>query len=146
MAKPTTVKAVDMLILIGDGATPTEAFTAPCGLTTRGFTLSANSNEVQVPDCDDPDAPAWVERAVATMSGQVTGNGVMAKESFTLWRDWALSGLAKNARVQLVEPGMGYYSGAFILSNFQLSGDNGDKVKVDITMDSDGQVIWTTVP
>jgi hypothetical protein len=115
MAKPTTFPFKDMLILIGDGATPTEVFTAPCGLTTKNFELSANSNEVQVPDCDDPDAPAWIERVVATMTGTIAGNGIMAKESFPLWRDWALQGVTKNARVQLIGAAMGYYAGAFIL-------------------------------
>lgn len=146
MAPPITVKSGKMLILIGDGATPTEGFTAPCGLNTKGFTLSANSNEVQVPDCDDPDAPAWIERAVATMTGQITGAGVMAKESFTLWRDWALSGQTKNARVQIDEPGMGYYAGRFLLSNFALSAELGNKIQVDVTLDSDGAITWTTVP
>ena len=148
MAKPTTFPFKDLIILIGDGATPTEVFEAPCGLTTNSFELSANSNEVQVPDCDDPDAPAWIERVVATMSGTIAGNGVMAKESFDLWRDWALQGVTKNARVQIAQPGdgMGYYEGAFILSKFGISADLGDKVKVDITMDSDGQITWVAVP
>jgi predicted secreted protein len=146
MAKPTTFPFKDMLILIGDGATPTEVFTAPCGLTTKNFELSANSNEVQVPDCDDPDAPAWIERVVATMTGTIAGNGIMAKESFPLWRDWALQGVTKNARVQLIGATMGYYAGAFILSKFGISADLGDKVQVDVTMDSDGQISWTAVP
>lgn len=146
MAKPTTFPFKDLLILIGDGATPTEVFEAPCGLTTKSFELSANSNEVQVPDCDDPDAPAWIERVVATMTGTIAGNGVMAKESFPLWRDWALQGVTKNSRVQIMGTAMGYYAGAFILSKFGISADLGDKVKVDITMDSDGQIIWTAVP
>ena len=146
MAKPTTFPFKDMLILIGDGATPTEAFTAPCGLVSKNFELSANSNEVQVPDCDDPDAPAWIERVVATMTGTISGNGVMAKESFDLWRDWALQGVTKNARVQIVGTGMGYYGGAFILSSFAISADLGDKVQVDVTLDSDGQIQWTATP
>lgn len=146
MAKPTTFPFKDLIILIGDGAAPTEEFIAPCGLTTKNFELSANSNEVQVPDCDDPDAPAWIERVVATMTGQIAGNGVMAKESFDLWRDWALEGVTKNARVQIVGTGMGFYGGAFILSAFAISADLGDKVQVDITMDSDGQITWTDVP
>jgi predicted secreted protein len=146
MAKPTTLPFSKLLILIGDGATPTEAFEAPCGLTTKNFELSANSNEVQVPDCDDPDAPAWIERVVATLQGTVTGNGVMAVESFPVWQDWALSGQPKNARIQLDEPAMGYYSGSFILSSFALNAELGDKVQIDITLDSDGQIIWTAVP
>lgn len=146
MAKPTTVPYSKFLILIGDGATPTESFTAPCGLNSEGLDLNATSNDVTVPDCDDPDAPAWLERAVRSMSGKITGSGIMAVESFTLWRDWALSGQPKNARVQLNLPGLGYYAGSFILTTFTLKAERGDKVQVDITLDSDGQITWTTVP
>jgi predicted secreted protein len=140
-----------MLILVGDGATP-EVFAAPCGLTSKGFDTAASSNEVAVPDCDDPDAPAWIERVVKSLSSKVTGSGVLAAESFDVWRDWSLSGLAKNVRVELQPPtgstglALGYYAGSFILSAFSLKAALGDKVTVDVTMDSDGQVTWVPVP
>jgi len=146
MAKPITLPYSKMLFLIGDGATPTEVFEAPCGLTSKGFDLNAASNDVLVPDCDDPEAPAWLERATRSLSGQITGNGILAVESFDLWRDWALSGLPKNARVQLEGTGLGYYAGSFLLTKFTLSAALGDKVQTDITLDSDGQIIWTAVP
>lgn len=144
MAQPTTLAFSKLLILVGDGATP-EVFSSPCGLTSKGFDISASSNDVQVPDCDDPDAPAWTDRVVKALSGKVSGSGIMAVESFDIWRDWALGGLAKNVRIQLVGTGLGYYSGSFILSAFSLKASIGDKVQVDISLDSDGQIIWTDV-
>lgn len=142
MAKPTTLPFSELLILIGDGASP-EVFAAPCGLTSKGFDLTASSNGIEVPDCDDPDAPAWTERVVKALSGSVSGSGIMAKESFALWRDWALSGLPGNVRVKLDHAGLGYYSGSFILNKFGLKASLGDKVQVDIGLESDGQIIWT---
>lgn len=144
MTKPTTLAFSKLSILVGDGASP-EVFSAPCGLTSKGFDLAASSNDVQVPDCDDPDAPAWTERVVRALSGKVSGSGIMAVESFDTWRDWALGGLAKNVRVQLVGTGLGYYSGSFILSAFSLKASLGDKVEVDVSLDSDGQITWTGV-
>jgi predicted secreted protein len=145
MAKPTTLPFSKLLILIGDGASP-ETFAAPCGLTSKSFDLSATSNGIEVPDCDDPDAPAWTERVVKALSGTVSGSGILAAESFPIWQDWALGGQTKNARVQLDNAGLGYYSGAFILSKFSLKASLGDKVQVDVTLESDGQITFTTVP
>lgn len=145
MAKPTTLPFSKLLILIGDGASP-ETFAAPCGLTSKGFDLSATSNGIEVPDCDDPDAPAWTERVVKALSGTVSGSGILAAESFEVWQDWALGGLTKNVRVQLDNAGLGYYSGAFILSKFSLKAALGDKVQVDVALESDGQITFTTVP
>jgi predicted secreted protein len=145
MAKPVTLPFSKLLILVGDGASP-EVFASPCGLTSKGFDLTATSNGIEVPDCDDPDAPAWTDRVVKALSGTVSGSGILATESFEIWQDWALGGLPKNVRIKLDYPGLGYYSGSFILSKFGLKAALGDKVQVDVTLDSDGEITFTTVP
>ena len=38
-------------------------YAAPCGLTTKGFVLNKNLQEITLPDCDDPDLPI-LDRAV----------------------------------------------------------------------------------
>lgn len=149
MAKPKTLPYSKFIISVGDGAAPTEAFTAPCGLTAKGFDITGQANDTLVPDCDTPDAPAWLERAMRSLSGKITGSGVLAVESFDIWRDWALSGLPRNCRVELIgdvtDP-LGYFAGSFLLTAFALKANHGDKVTVDVTMDSDGQIIWVPVP
>src|ERR1700741_139848 len=107
MARPTTLAFSKMLILVGNGHSP-ETFSSPCGLTTKGLDLSASSNDVQVPDCDDPDAPAWTERVVKALSGKVSGSGILAVESFTFWNEWALDGSTKNVRIKFDATDMGY--------------------------------------
>lgn len=144
MANPTTLSFSKLLILIGDGGSP-ETFAAPCGLTSKGFDISASANGIEVPDCDDPDAPAFTERVVKALSGSVSGSGILAKESFSIWNEWALSGLSKNVRVKFDATGMGYYAGAFILSKCSFKAALGDKVQIDITLDSDGEFTWTDV-
>lgn len=141
MAKPTTISAAKLLILLGDGGTP-ENFTAPCGLTTKGFELAASSNNVTVPDCDNPDAPAWVQRVVRDLSSKVSGSGVMAVESFSAWNTWFMSGADKNLRIKLDNDLLGSYTGAYILSNLKLTATIGNKVQVDVTMDSDSEVTF----
>lgn len=144
MAKPTTLPYSKMIVYVGDGGSP-ENFDDPCGLTTKGLDFTGAAGEAVVPDCDDPDAPAWIERAMRSLSGKITGTGILAVESFIVWRDWCLSGLPKHCRVQLVGTGLGYYSGSFLLTSFSIKATHGEKVTIDVGMDSDGQIIFTSV-
>jgi len=145
LAKPTTLSAAKLLILLGDGATPTEAFTAPCGLTTKGINFSAASNDITVPDCDDPDAAAWSERVISALSGTVSGSGVLAMESLETWREFFFSGVSKNARVKIdttLANNGGYFEGKFICTTFNLTGEIGNKIQVEIELQNDGEITW----
>ena len=86
MTQPVTAKFGKMLIELGDDATPT-VYAAPCGFTSKGVTISKNLQEVNIPDCDDPDAPTWVGRDVLSQSATITGDGVAAAESVPDWDD-----------------------------------------------------------
>lgn len=142
MAQPTVIAGTKLLILLGDGGSP-EVFAAPCGLTTTGFTLSASTNTTLIPDCDDPELPAWEAKDVNALSGQVSGSGVMAVESFDLWNNFFLGAVSKNVQIKLDNAGLGSYKGSFILTSFKLSGQRGQKVTVDITLDNNGAITWT---
>lgn len=145
MAKPQTLSWTKLSIWPGDGVTPTEDFTsAVCGLVTKGFTLSADTSDTTVPDCDDPDAAAWVERVIRSLSSGVTGSGLMAEEKFAFWRDWMLSAAAKNVRIVIDGSTIdGYFYGAYLLTSFELSGAQADgKIQISLTMQSDGEIAW----
>jgi predicted secreted protein len=147
MAKPTTAKWTKLTIWLGDGAMPTEVFTsAVCGLITKGIAFSTDTGDTVVPDCTNPDLPSWVERVPRSFTTSVTGAGVMAEETLSTWRTWFLSGAAKNARIALdLVAGDGYFAGSFILTAFELTGNEADgKVQINITMQSDGQITWVT--
>jgi predicted secreted protein len=141
MAQPTVIAGTKLLILVGDGGSP-EVFAQPCGLTTTGFNLTASTNTTLIPDCDDPEAPAWEAKDVNSLAAQVSGSGVMAVESFSIWNDWFLSAGAKNAQIKLDNASLGHYAGSFILTSFKLTGTRGQKVTVDITLDNDQAVTW----
>lgn len=142
MAKPTTLRFGEVIISLGNGANP-EVFSAPCGLTSKGFNGSADTNDTQVPDCDDPDAPAWKERAVTALSRDISGSGILATESLATWDDWFVSGLDKNVQVEF---GGYIWTGAYILSGFQIQADLGDKAKITIAMQSDGEITRAAAP
>jgi predicted secreted protein len=142
MAKPTTLSAAKLSIWVGDGASP-EVFAAPCGLTTRGINFSKNTNEVSVPDCDDPDAPAWVERVARDLQAGVTGSGVLALEALDTWWNFFKNPDAQNCRIVLDDAAAGRWNGAFQCTGFNVTGSLGDKVQVELTLASDGEVTWT---
>ncbi len=145
MARPTTLRGSKLLIQIGDGASPTEAFTAPCALTTKGLNLAASANEFNVPDCTDPDAPSWTERVISALSGSVSGSGTLAMESLETWRDWFLSGDAVNIRVKFdttAGNGGGHYAMSAVLTTFNVTGEVGGLVQIEVEMSSNGVVTW----
>ncbi|WP_454914984.1 phage tail tube protein [Xanthobacter sediminis] len=139
MAKPTTFRGTQLLIKIGDGASP-EVFAFPCGLTTTGLNRSAETSSTAVPDCADPDAPAWTENEVSTMSWEASGSGVLAAESVATWDDWHASGLEKNAQIDLgtaANDGR-RYTGAALLTAYNITGERGQKVNVEVTITGTG--------
>lgn len=144
MAKPHTVRFKDFIIAIGDGQSP-ETFGAPCGLTGKGIVFVANTSDVNVPDCDDPEAPAWVERDVVSLSSEVSGSGVMDEDFQATWWAWYESATTRNVRIS---SGDYRYEGAFLLTNFGLNaelGSNGGRVQVDVTAQSSGEVTQSLV-
>jgi predicted secreted protein len=136
MAQAQTLKYSTFLILIGAG-TPV-AYASPCGLNSKGFSRTAATNDTNVPDCDNPDAPSWLERDVVSLSGQMTGAGVVADEDFDVWNDWFESGLSKTVQVTL---GTRTWQGKVILSKLDLTGQRGQRVNFSATLDSDGEIL-----
>lgn len=151
MTKATSLKYSKFLIKVSDGMSP-ETFAAPCGLTSRAHNETASVQETTVPDCDDEDAPAAVERAVDTLSNELTGSGLLAKESYAMWRDWMRSGESRKCRIYYFdgdEPdedetvnAVGYDEGFFVLTQFNRTGERAQRVKADVTLQSDGEVVW----
>jgi hypothetical protein len=146
MAAPKTASWTKFIILLGDGATPTEAFTAVCALTSKSIDFTGDPAETPVLDCEFPDQPAWMERVVRTKSATVAGEGVLQTDFAEEWWDWFDSGVAKNIRVQRNIPtldGGGHYEGRFILTGYNETGNQDDaKIGVAVEMQSDGAIAW----
>ena len=145
MAKPVTYTASKLYISLGNGATPTEVFAAPCGLNTRGVVFAKETNDTTVPDCDDPDAPSWTERGVRTLSAEVTGAGVLAAEALPIWWETYLDTESGNVKIGINAPAVdegGYWAGKMHLTSFGVTGEVGEKINVAVTMINDGEMVW----
>jgi hypothetical protein len=144
MAQPTTLPFSAVLVYISNTDSP-GVYTAPCGFNQKSLTLDNETSDVTVPDCDDPEAAAWIERAVTARSVTVAGSGVLATESYALWQGWG----AETRTVRVVLTGLGYWEGDAILQSLghavQL-GSDGNKLQLNANIISTGAWAWTSVP
>ena len=147
MAPVKAMNGTSLLVQIGNGATPTEAFSHDCLINTeRGIQFQSETNREMIPDCDDPEAPAWSFINVDGLSATITGAGKLHTASVPEWHDWFVSGEAKNVRTLLngvaLANGGGHWAGAYKLTGWQVSGTRNEKATVSVTLESDGAVAW----
>ncbi|MGY3527697.1 phage tail tube protein [Bradyrhizobium sp. USDA 4452] len=140
MAQAQTTTFGKFLIELGDGATPTELFKAPCGMNSRGFKRTAATNTTNVPDCDDPDAPSWLETDVVSLAWSLSGSGVAASEDFATWETWFHSGVSKNIRITR-DKGLATekkWTGAAKLTDLEYTGQRGNRNTFTVAIAGDG--------
>lgn len=148
MAKPKTFSGSVVALFFENPAQPGQ-FMKPCGLTQHTATFSKNMNEVDVPDCDDPDLPAWIEREVSSLDFSVTGSGVLAADAVPLW--WEIYNQTTSIRARMyigkiddVENGH-YWEGMIHLSSFEVTGNRGERAQVSIGAASDGEMTLSAI-
>ena len=139
MAIATTYGYSKFLIKISDGGAP-EVFTDPCGLTSKGFTRTANMNDTNIPDCDDPDAPSWLGREVVSYQASIAGAGIVAEESISDWEAWWTAGTTRSVKIELGEPVHMAWTMPAKLQEFAITAERGGKVEMAVTLVSDGEV------
>ena len=135
MTQATTLKFSQFLVQLGNGASP-EVYASPCGLNSRSFNRTAATNDTNVPDCDDPDAPSWLERDVVSLSASISGAGVVADEDFDDWDTFWKDGESKNIKITL---GTRVWIGAYKCTKLNVTGNRGSRTTFDVTLDSDGE-------
>ena len=145
MAQATTYPFSKFLVKVGDGNSP-EVFTDPCGLTTKGLTRTANLNDTNIPDCDDPDAPSWLGRDVVSYQGAIAGAGVVAQESYDVWEDWWNAGETRNVRIELGSPPEFAWIMPAKLQELSITAERGQKVNMAVAIVSDGAVVPVVIP
>lgn len=143
MAAVNYTRGVKLVLKVGDGESP-EVFTALCTINAeRGISFDGQFRDEQIPDCSNPDLVSWISREAESLSVGVTGGGMSAKEDVhTLWTWWS-SGDSKNCQIILDDDTAGNvitWEGAFKLTQFEMSGNRGEKVASTVSLASDGEV------
>lgn len=143
MAAVKHTRGVKLLLKVGDGASP-EVFSQYCSINAeRGITFTANTNDVDIPDCEDPDLLAWVVREKVNLSVSVTGSGTLNTPDVQEFVDWFESPEPRNCKIVVDVPsadGGVIFTGAFHLTEFTLTGNRGEKMQTSVSLNSDGAI------
>lgn len=135
-AKP--IRGTALYIKVGDGSSP-EEFTHPCLINTkRGIQFQSSTNKIIVPDCENPDDPAWTEAIKDSLGATISGAGTLDTPSVAMFDAWFRSPDTKNVEVWLGQ--MGHWPGAYHLTNFEVTGDRGALAEVSLTLESSGLI------
>lgn len=146
MAQATTIKGGKIRVLLGDDATPI-VYSAPCGLTQRSITLTKNLEEVQIPDCTDPDKVDWLGRDATSLSMSVTGEGVLASESVDTWLEAFVSIESVPVKVEWEFPAKTItWTGKMHIESVEVGANNGQRATINVSLQSDGEMVRATAP
>lgn len=143
MAKATTIRGGKVRVLIGDDSSPMQ-YAAPCGFTSRSITLTKGLEEVNVPDCDNPDAVDWLGRDAVSLSMGVSGEGVLAAESVETWLEAWESVDSIPVKIEWEFPAKTIvYTGLMHVEEFSSEAANGARATASVSMQSDGEMVRT---
>lgn len=146
MAQPTTARFGKFKVYLGDDGDPI-VYTAPCGFTSKSLTLTKSLSEVNLPDCDDPDAVAWVGRDASSLSASVSGEGVLAAESVETWLDAWENVESVPVKIEVEFPAKTItWTGYMHVATFTSGAQQGGRATANIEMQSDGELERVVTP
>lgn len=146
MAQATTIKGGKFRVLIGNDATPI-VYASPCGFTQRSISINKGLQEVQVPDCSDPDKVDWLGRDATSLSMSVNGEGVLAAESVETWLDAAEDINSIPVKVEWEFPAKTItWTGSMHVESLEAGAANGQRATLNVSMQSDGEMVRLVTP
>lgn len=146
MSFPTKLKGTKLVLMLGDGEV-SEAFTAVCGITTKGFQRTRATNDQTDWDCADPDAPPVTVRDIGAGDWTMTGSGVV---NLTNLDDLeAAYEEARNWRIGFYGTGttlIRTYTGSAVMTDLTINGVNGQFADISLTLAANGELTTDTTP
>lgn len=146
MAVPETASFAQYVLMIESLVTP-GTYVPYCGLLERAIIITPEYNEVSVPDCDDEDKPAWVEREAASYSAEISGEGVLVVAVADRIEDALFTGSKLKVRLVLRSRAtpttwteVKHYAGIFVVGALSNAATKGERVTRTINMLSSGPV------
>lgn len=141
MTQITPVIGHEVEILVGDGGDP-ETFAHPALVnTSRSISFTNNTESDELIDIDDQSAAAEVVRRTRSADVSISGAGMVHSSSVKEYADWALTGEAKNVKVNF---GNAVVSGPFILTQFEIGGERAKTTEAQITLEQAGACTVTS--
>jgi hypothetical protein len=127
-------------VMLGSGSSPV-TYAAPCGFTQRSMTLTKNLEEVNIPDCDDPDKVDWIGRDATSLSMAISGEGVLAEESVEEWTDAFESVDSVPVKVEMEFPTKTLtWTGFMHIESMEMGAANGGRATNNVSLQSDGEM------
>ncbi|MBB3523082.1 phage tail tube protein [Rhizobium sp. BK456] len=143
MATPVTARFGKFRVLLGSGSGPI-VYAAPCGFTSKSLSLTKSLSEVSLPDCDEPDAPIVLGRDVESISASVSGEGVLAAAAVTTWLDAYESTESIPVKIEIeFSSGTVTWTGNMHVESLELGAEQGGRVTLNVSMQSDGALVRT---
>ena len=134
-------KGKDLLIKIGDGASP-EAFTTVAGL--RATQLTFNATNIDITNADSADQWRELLAGGGVKTASVTGSGV--------FKDAASDAALRSAffaqatgNFQLTIPSFGTITGPFKIASLQYDGPYDGELKISLTLASAGALTFAAI-
>lgn len=115
MALPETETFAGFVLEVEDAPGAGTYTARMCGFTQKGLDLTAQTSTALVPDCDNPEAPAWDLSGISSLGGKLTLSGVSAEEDEIFWHTWFDSGQSRKVRIR--KPGVSFRQGPALLTS-----------------------------
>lgn len=147
MAEPGTIKGGKFRVLLGNDAEPI-VYSAPCGFLSKSLTLTKGLEDVQLPDCADPDKVPWLGRDATSLSMGVSGEGVLAAESAETWLDAWESPESVPAKIEIEFPAKTItWTGRMHVATVTMGHPTAlGRVTNNVEMSSDGEMVRVVTP
>ena len=134
-------KGKDLLIKIGDGASP-EAFTTVAGLRATG--LAFNAQSIDVTNADSADQWRELLAGGGVKSASVTGSGVFKDAASDAALRQAFFAQA-TGNFQVVIPSFGTLAGPFKITALQYDGPYDGELKISLSLASAGALAFAAL-
>lgn len=144
MAFTDKLKGTRLVLAMGDGATP-EVFSPMCGISQKGLQQTRQTSDTTDWDCADPDATPITIRDINQSDWSVSGSGLMHRPLVPLVQAAFDTTDPVNFRVVFDEKSGdevidGYYQGPGVITDFSITGNNGEYAQVSITIQGAGKL------
>lgn len=149
MVAAVTTTFAKFKILIGDGGSPTEAFTPVCGLTSKGIDWNADTVTSEVPDCANEDLPSWQEKDIKSVGASLSGSGMWSTVNHPILLNWISSAAKKNIQVEYTDAVTGSpktIAGPAVLTKLSNQVDKGGRLQADLTIEFTSKPTITNAP